>query len=246
MHLIATILVLATVALHAADPPALVAKPVQVAAGAVLPADLPFKAKSFGIKPGFKVWWLVQSTDLIGFDEKSVVVTALKSADDKDIATTRSGKPTWKLDSSPKVSDDGKYGVFAIECSADAFGQIDRIVIVGTIVALTGSDRKDAVLAFDPAKPSETEAGPLKVSFGAKGLMSLGHSDNVYGIKVSGSLSSLARIAVLDGEAKLESQGWSGVGDSRVYNFTKPKNAAPKLMLSYWGDSTRVKVEFRH
>lgn len=243
MRLAAT-LILATASLVAADPPPLVAKPVQLTAGAVLPADLPFEAKPFGHEAGFKVWWLVQAADLIGFDEDSIVVTTLKAADGKDIATTRNGKPTWKLDSFPKVSDDGKYGVFSIECSADVFGQTDRVSMSGSLVALTGSDRKEVDLAFDPAKPSNADAGPLKIAFGAKG-MRFGGGAETYGIQISGPLAAIASIEVRDGDAKLESQGWGGSGDSRTYNFAKPTTATPKLKLSYWGTSARVKVDFK-
>jgi hypothetical protein len=243
MRLAAATLILASAVLAAADPPALSAKPVQLTTGAVLPADLPFDAKPFAHEAGFKIWWLVQASDLIGFDEDSVVMNALKSADGKDLATTRNGKPTWKLDSFPKVSDDGKYGVFSIECSADVFGKTDRLSMSGTLVALTGSDRKEADLAFDPAKPSNVDAGPLKIAFGAKG-MRFGGAAETYGIQVSGPLVAIASIEVRDGDAKLESQGWSGSGATRTYNFAMPKTATPKLKLSYWGTSARVKVEF--
>lgn len=244
MRLALATLFLVNAAMSAADAPILVAKPVQLTAGAVLPADLPFEAKPIAHEAGFKIWWLVQSADLIGFDKASLAISVLKTADGKDLANNRSGNPTWKLDSFPKVSEDGKYGVFAIECSADVFGQADRVAMAGTVVAITGSDRKVSELAFNPAKPSNADAGPLKVAFGAQG-MGFGNAGDTYGIKVSGPLAAIASITVLDGDAKLEDQGWSGSGDSRVYNFAKPKTGAPKLQLSYWSKSARVKVEFK-
>lgn len=246
MRILATALVCAA-GLAAAEPAALAAKPVQISVGAPLPADLPFEAKPFGHEQGLKIWWLVQSEDLIGFDEESAKVTVM-TLDGKDIASSRSGKPTWKLDSFPKVSEDGKYAVFCVECSSDVFGKADAVKMAGSVVALTGSDRKDVELAFDPAKPSNADVGPLKVAFGAKGfsMPGFGGGDAAsYGITISGPLQTIAAIAVVDGDAKLESHGWSGGGDQRSYTFAKPKGAAPKLKLSYWGTSARVQVAFK-
>lgn len=244
MRLAMTALLIASSVLAAGEAPILVARPVQLFTGAVLPADLPFEAKPFAHETGFKIWWLVQGADLIAFDEQSVVMTTMKSADGKDIATTRSGKPTWKMDSFPRISEDGKYAVFTIECSADVFGQSERVAMAGSVVAITGNDRKEVELAFDPSKPSNGDAGPLKVAFGAKG-MGFSNVSDAYAIKVSGLLATIASIQVLDGEAKLEPQGWSGSGDDRIYSFAKPKHAAPRLKLAYWGTSGRIKVEFR-
>ncbi len=237
--------VLAT-ALAAAEPaaPAFSVRAVQVLSSAPLPGDLPFELKPFGHETGFKIWFLVEGADIIGLDEKSLAITSLTAADGRDLAKQRNGKPTWKLDSFPKVSDDGRRAVFAIECSAEAFGQAESAKLAGRIGLLTGSERQEQELAFDPAKPSKAEVGKLALEFGAKGFGFGGGGDG-YGIKISGPLATIASLEIVDGDKRIRSNGWSGSDGARTYQFEKPAGAAPKLAIAWWGRSAQVMVDLK-
>lgn len=243
---LAACLVLAT-ALAAADPaapaPAFTVRAVQVLSSAPLPGDLPFELKPFGHETGFKIWFLVEGADIIGLDEKSLAITTLTTADGRDLAKQRNGKPTWKLDSFPKVSDDGRRAVFAIECGAEAFGQAESAKLAGRIGVMTGGDRQEQELAFDPAKPSKAEVGKLALEFGAKGF-GFGGGDG-YGIKISGPLATIASLEIVDGDKRIRSNGWSGSDGARTYQFEKPAGAAPKLAIAWWGRSAQVAVDLK-
>lgn len=223
----------------AADGAPLAARAVQFLACAPLPAEIPFGAKPSGYEPGFKIWFLVDGADLIGFQDDSLAITTLATADGKDLSTLRNGKPAWKLDMFPKVTDDGKYGIFAIECTADGFGQVDRARIAGSILAQTGSDRQKQDIPFDPAKPSTAKAGPLAITFGSAAF------GGGYGISVKGPLSAIAGIEVVDGAKRTSHTGWSATNDERTYSFPKPVSAAPQLALTWWGRSSTVKVDIK-
>lgn len=218
------------------------ARAVQITSCAPLPSTVGFEAKPMGHQDGFVIWWLVQGADIIGVKEDSLAVTTLKTPDGKDLAQSRSGRPNWKMGAFPKATADGTCALFSLECSADVFGQAERLAIAGSVVVLTGGNPQTQELPFDPAKPSTAKAGPLTVTFGAKS--GFGDPDS-YGITVKGPLASIISMEIADGGSTRKSQGWSGMNDERTYHFPKPTAAAPKLALRWWGTSGEAKVELK-
>jgi hypothetical protein len=231
MRYLACLLIVA--AAWAGDAPKATVKPVQFLVCAPLPAELPFSAKPFGHEPGFKIAWLIEGEDLIGISEGSLVVTALKTPDGKNLAVARNGSTTWKLGSFPKVSDDGRFAVFTIDCSAQAFGQVEQLSIEGSVAVMTGSDRRTEELAFDPEKPSKATVGPLTIDFGAKDDMPM--MGGGYGISVTGPREIISSIEIMDGGKRLKRRGSSYSNNVCTYQFDRPTNPAPKLQLAWWG-----------
>jgi hypothetical protein len=235
-------------ALCAAEPAALTARPIQIVSCDRLASELPFEAKPMGYEPGFQIFYAVTGEDLIGFKDDSLAVDGIKTADGKDLGKSRTGKPTWKMGSFPKVTEDGKTGIFSLECSEVAFGKVESLKISGSVVALIGSDLQNKEIAFTVGKDAEQKLDSLTITFGGKGsafgAMMGGEQKERIGVKIEGPLAVIAHLEIVDGERRLESRGWSGSDDARDYDFEKPTSATPKLAISYWKVFKEVKVPF--
>lgn len=231
------LLALATATLSAADAPAFTCKPVMISAGAELPASIGFSDRPMGYELGCKIAYLVEGEDLIGFKKDSLLITSITTADGKDIATKRNGKPAWKQGSFPKTTDDGRFGIFTIEVSENVFGKTDGLSITGTIIALSGSDRQTKKLAMKVGESAGQEVGGLKV------VLTGDKSDpDDFGVQVTGDIAKVAEITVLDGDSKLTSRGSSWSGTQRTWNFAKPAGATVTVEFTWWNKLTPVSV----
>lgn len=234
-HLV--LLAFATAALSAADSPAFTCKPVMISAGAELPAAIGFTDRPMGYELGCKIAYLVEGEDLIGFKKDSLLITAITTADGKDFATKRNGKPSWKQGHFPKTTDDGKYGIFTIEVNENLFGRTDGLNITGTIVALSGTDRQTKKLTLKVGDAAAEDVGGLKVV-----LVSDKSDPDDFGVQVTGDIAKVAEITVLDGTTKLTSRGSSWSGTQRTWNFAQPAGATVTVEFTWWNKLTMVTV----
>lgn len=208
-----------------------------------LPAELPFNVKPMQYEPGFKVCYLVESEDLIGFKDDSLSIDSIVGSDGKDVAKKRNGSPNYKQGSFPKTSDDGKYGLFEVEVSENKFGVVDSMVITGKIIALAGSDLETKKLTLPVNSEKSETAGDFTVSLAKeKSGMSFGGDEDSFDVRVTGDLTKLSSIKVMDGETVEKEHGWMGSGDSRTYHFDKPKNDAVTVEISYWKTLREVPI----
>ncbi len=222
-------------------------KPVMISAGAELPASLGFRDKPMFYYLGFEITYLVEATDLIGFKKDSLTVTSITAADGKDISKKRNGKPSYELSSFPKITDDGKYGIFQIKVSENQFGKLDNLKVTGTVVALTGSDRQTKTLTMKLSETKVEEVGGLKISLKAPKNQKAdnGNSNgdsNILGVHVDGEFIKIANLTVLEGTSKLNTQGESWSGTRKTYDFAKPTGDTVTIEVSYWNKSGTVTV----
>jgi hypothetical protein len=225
-------------AAFAAD--ALKCRRIQTVSCDTISGELPFDVKPMSYEPGFTIYYLVEAQDLIGFKDDSLVIESIVGADGKDCSKKRNGSANYEMGSFPKCTEDGKFGVFAVEVKENKFGQVDALVITGKVLALTGADLQTAKLSFTVGDTAVQNAGELKVSIGnATGFMS---SDANLGVTVAGKLDAVSAIKVMDGAKELGRQGWMGGGDSRTYQFDKPSGTAITIELSYWKSMSEVEV----
>lgn len=230
----------------AAEPAALAAKPIQIISCSELPVELPYDVKPMQHKPGFRISYLVTAADLIGFKEDSLVIGRLATADGRNLAANRLGKPTCELGSFPKVTEDGRCGVFELECSEAAFGSVESLAVAGSVVALTGSDLQHQEVAFAVDTPSEATVGSFAISFGSledrakSGLV--GGGKDGYLIRIMGNKAAIANLAIVDGEQRIKPTFSSGGGGRNVYGFAKPAKNAARLAISYWKNVQEVQV----
>jgi hypothetical protein len=242
------LLILTACTLAAADGPAVTCKPVMITSCAELPASIGFQERPMGYELGIKIAYLVEGEDLIGFKEDSLAITAITTADGKNIATKRNGKPAWKQGSFPKTTDDGKFGIFTIEVSENVFGKTDGLSVSGTIVALSGSDRQTKKTAFKLGEAKTEDVGGLKVSLvGAKkGKEDAGANSffggGGFGVQVAGDITKVAEVVLLEGTTKLDSQGSSWSGSERTWNFAKPTGDSVTVEITYWNKMAAVTV----
>jgi hypothetical protein len=246
------LLALAGGMLAAADAPAFTCKPVMVTACGELPASIGFTDRPMGYELGFKVTYLIEGQDLIGFKEDSLQVSAITTADGKELAKKRNGKPAWKQGSFPKTTDDGRYGIFTVEVAENLFGKTDGVGISGSIVALSGSDRQTKKLAMKASEAKVEDVGGLKVTLvGDKKDKGAGAAapkpffgGGGFGVQVSGDIGKIAEVVVLDGDAKLDSQGSSWSGTQRTWNFAKPAGDSVTVEITWWNKMSSVTVPF--
>ena len=244
------LLILTACTLAAADGPAVTCKPVMITSCAELPASIGFQERPMGYDLGVKISYLVEGEDLIGFKEDSLVITAITTADGKNIANKRNGKPAWKQGSFPKTTDDGKFGVFTIEVSESVFGKTDGLSVIGTIVALSGSDRQTKKAAFKLSETKTEDIGGLKVSLiGTKkgkdaevGPKPFFGGGGGFGVVVAGDITKVAEVVLLEGTTKLDSQGSSWSGSERTWNFAKPAGDSVTVEITYWNKMAAVTV----
>ncbi len=235
------LILLASCTLAAAAPAAEpVASVIMVKACTPLPAEVPFDVKPMGIEPGWEMAFLIQGEDLVAIKDESLEITALALAG-KDVTNSRSGKPTWKMGSFPKASEDGKYASFTVEGQDALIGRMDQLTLAGTIVVKIGGELvTSASTPLSPGDAAVTLAGftvSVDKSEGKKGMF----GGDGQGITVTGPLADIAEIAVTVDNKKINSQGWSGSGDGRTYNFAK---ATGKFVvtLKTWKDLKEVTV----
>ncbi len=232
-----SLVLLAACTLTAADP---VASVVMLKACTPLPAEVPFDVKPMGMETGWAMAFLIQGEDLVAVKEDSLEVTTLTLAG-KDVANSHSGKPTWEIGSFPKASEDGKYASFTIEGQDALIGRVDQLALTGTIVVKVGGELvTTASTPLSPGDAAVTLAGftvSVDKSEGKKGMF----GGDGQGVTVSGPLDDIAEITLTADGKKVDSQGWSGGGDNRTYNFAK---TAGKLVvtLKTWKDLKEVTV----
>lgn len=244
MHRILT-LVLLTSCVFAGDAPTITCKPIMITSCAELPASIDFQTRPMGYELGVKIAYLVEGEDLIGFKDDSLSVTAITTADGKDISKKRNGKPAWKQASFPKTTDDGKYGIFAIELSENIFGKADGLTVNGTIVALTGGDRQTKKLTFKLSESKVEDVGGLKISLtGAKktaekeGFFGGGG----FGVQVSGDINKVAELGLSEGDNKLDRQGSHWSGTQKTWNFAKPAGDTVTVDITWWNKLAPVTI----
>jgi hypothetical protein len=234
--------------LVAADAPTVTCKPVMITTCAELPASIDFQTRPMGYELGVKIAYLVEGEDLIGFKDDSLSITSITTADGKDISKKRNGKVAWKQDSFPKTTDDGKYGIFAIEISENAFGKSDGLTVNGSIVALTGGDRQTKKITFKLGEAKVEDLGGLKVSLtggkktaekeGAFG----GFGGGGFGVQVSGDIAKVAELAMTEGDNKLDRQGSHWSGTQKTWNFAKPAGDTVTVDITWWNKLAPVTV----
>ena len=222
-------------------------KPVMIFAGTELPASIGFQDRPMGYNLGFEIAYLVEASDLIGFKKDSLSITSITAADGKDISKKRNGKPSYELGSFPKTTDDGKLGIFQIKVSENQFGKLDNLKVIGTVVALTGSDRQTKTLTMKLSETKIEEIGGLKISLkapknkNADNGNSFGDSNSL-GVQVDGEFIKIADLTVLEGTNKLNTQGASWSETRKTYDFAKPTGDTVTIEVIYWNKFGTVTV----
>ncbi|MBA2480504.1 MAG: hypothetical protein H0V44_07565 [Planctomycetes bacterium] len=229
----------------AEDAPALTVRPIQIIACEAIPAEVPFEVKPMLHDPGFRISYLVEGRDLIGFKDDSVVIDSMITPDGRDISKKPNGEPTYKMMSFPKAADDGKFGVFQVECSDNQFGKVEQLAITGRVIALTGtkSTKGTVELALDDKAPQTL--GIYKVS-PASGKPIFGGDGSGMGITVSGELDRIIAITASEGGKELERSGSAGSDHERTYSFAKAAGKTVSLTITWWEDRTERPVSFAH
>ncbi len=240
------LLALATlVSLSAADGPIITCKPVMITACAELPAAIDFQNRPMGYELGFKIAYLVEGEDLIGFKKDSLTITAITTADGKDLSKKRNGKASYQQGSFPKTTDDGKFGIFEIEVSENQFGKTDGITVQGSITALSGSDRQTKKVTLTVGEAKVEDVGGLKISLVGGGEKSEKQSffgGGSFGVQVAGDINKVAELTLFDGTTKVDSQGSSWSDATKTYNFAKPAGKILTVEISYWNKLATVVV----
>lgn len=213
--------------------------PVLVSAGAPLPPDLSFEAKPMGHEPGLQVSWLVKGEGIIGFKEGSMEIKTFT-------LTGAKGKPSgWKMESFPKASPDGIYGVFGLAAGAIPFEQASQVHLEGTVVMRVGDGTETVTvpdLALDAKAAVKAGAFSVKVASGG-GMM--GGGDGI-GIAVTGPLDQIAAITVKAAGQTLKSDGYMGMNNARTWNFDKPAAGPLAVELKLWKGMKDVVVPFSY
>jgi len=230
----------------APPPPALKARMIQVLSCDDIPASVPFDAKPMQYEPGFRVWFLIEGADLVGFKPESLAISAMIDGAGKDISKKRNGSPAYKMGSFPKVSDDGKFAVFEVDGTENEFGRADQIKISGAVTMLTSTKRSEAKGELDLSLQRKVALGPFQASVGAGGIFGnlIASGSSQTPVLVDGDLSKLIDVKLFDGATELKHDMTSSSGSQKVYYFHKGESQKPTIVVSYWEDLKEVVVPF--
>lgn len=226
---------------------------------AQFPSDMEFQDKPMFCGESASLALMVESQGLVAIKEDSLKLTSL-TLNGVDISANRKGEPSYEIGSFPKVSEDGKYGVFEILINHPVFGQLQKIKAAGTIDLLTSNSlATPADTKVDFSKPFSIVIGPYTLSnhhqqpdpqgsntIGntiAKGLADMfspNSSQTNYSIHMLGDRDALVSIEIIDGNNIIKTTSSSWGGELKTFYFDKPKQAAGSIRIKYWKD---IKVE---
>jgi hypothetical protein len=230
-------------------------RPVQVVSLAEVPAGAPQDAKTVKFTKGFSVGYLIEGEDIIGIDKKSLVIEHILLPGGKDITKKRNGKDNFELGAFPEVSDDGRFGFFAVESDEHVFGKADGLDIKGTIGVRLASDLKTAESKPHPLGANDTEpVDGFTVTFGpgpnadkVPDFVKQSYKDKVP-LRVAGPLEKVAEVRLIVAGKEVEPNEWSSADTgSRTYFFPKGDGAsAGALRIKYWQKLKVVVVPFHN
>jgi hypothetical protein len=240
---------------ESAKPGSLRAKPVQIVSCAEMPAGVGNAAAFLQHKVGFQIHYLIEGEDLIGIKPKSLVIDSITTPAGKDISKQRNGHTAYEQGSFPKASEDGKYCIFSLECAdARQFGQVEKLVVKGSITALVASNREEKKLVVDVNSKQPQKVGPFTIQCGkpsgglfggftlVPGVNTDSSSKKNVGVKVAGPMQGVIDIKFKDEDRDLEG-GYSYDDKGRDYTFPKPKSGKLTVTVSYWADLREAKVQ---
>ena len=189
--------------------------------------------------------FFIKGENLVGPKEDSVKATTL-TLNGKDISKNRMGKPTYKLGSFPKTTEDGKFISLDIEIKDTGFTKAQDIKFSGTVDILTSENLIDLSQEVDTSKPFEIKLGSYvitnkdKISIdGAIGsaigsMMSPNSDDKSLSIKIMGDLEALISLEMTEGDKKVN-RSWSSWHENiKTISFSTPSQPNVSLKLKYW------------
>ena len=104
---------------------------------------------------------------LIGVKDKSLVIDSMTTPAGKDISKKRNGHPAYEQGSFPKTSEDGKFCIFSLEYpDSSQFGQVEKLVVKGSITALLASHREEKKIELDVGNKKSQKVGPFTLQCG--------------------------------------------------------------------------------
>jgi hypothetical protein len=153
-----------TIRAEDAKPLILRARPIQIISCDTLPTQVKPAVGHIRFKPGFGIFYLVEGTDLRGVKAGSLFIDSIFTPDGTDISRKRNGEPAYNQGAFPTVSDDGTYCIFSVEVGdSSQFGKVERLIVKGSIVALTGSEHEKKTVELDVNDGSEKKVGPFSI-----------------------------------------------------------------------------------
>lgn len=193
---------------------------------------------------------ILNGKDIIGISDESLKATSLKLGD-QDLSKTRTGKPSYKLGSFPKVAESGAFAIFDVEMETVPFGKLRQVRFQGSIDVLTSSNLVGAKQDVDSSKDFEVKMGPYIVTnknkldssslAGALGNMMTGSSDGLT-VRVVGDLEALQSLKVREGDKEVKSS-WSSWNDNvKSFSFEKPTQGNVTIDLQYWNNMKKKTV----
>lgn len=217
---------------------------VQSRVGRPLGDEVPFEVKPMGHEAGAEFSFLIRGENLVGIKDDSVDITTFTLGDGRQWARTRSGKPNWKQESFPKVSEDGKLGSFGVSFPGDLFGVVEGATLDGSIVAITATKSEEAKIELTAGDKTLQKLGPFEISASAGGGLFGGGGDGTP-ITVKGDHKAIIEVVVMDGDQKLDGSGSSWSDDKKTYHFDKAKGEKLAVTVRYWVDLKEETVPFK-
>jgi hypothetical protein len=217
---------------------------LQLQAGRSLGEEIPFDVKPMGYEPGAELSFLARGENLVAFKDDSVEIKSFKLGDGREWSRTRSGKANWKQGSFSKVSEDGKLGSFSVKFPGDLLGALEGASLDGTITAVTASKSEEKKIELTAGDKTKMPLGPFEISAGTGGGLFGGGGDGT-SITITGDHKAVVEITVMDGSAKLDSNGSSWSSDTKTYSFKKAKGEKLAVSVRYWTDLKEEAVPFK-
>ena len=251
------LLVFTACALVAADGATLACKPVEVTSWADFPgSEIWFGKRARG--HGVEITYLVEADILMGFKDDSLAITAITTADGKNLATSIKGRPTWKQGSYDNPTMHKKFGTFTIAVSENVMGKTDGLNVSGSIVALIGK-RDTKKIAFNLSEAKAEIIDGLRISLGGTDTMveAMARMEKrakigpLFGVTIAGEVNKVLNVVLrngVTGEAYRENQqihGGKGLHPKyteRTWFFSKPTVDEVTVELTYWNTLEEVTI----
>ena len=192
---------------------------------------------------GVGLAYLVRGENLVGVKEDSANLKTL-NLKDTDISTSRTGDKNYKLESFPKVSDDGKTLIFELNVNSVPIGQLGDLSFDGTVLALVSERVAEPRLEVDFSKEFEKDMGIFKVTnktnfsdalkTGAMNMVLGGGSDTSTSLKVKGNLEAIQKV-YLEVNGQEVNQNMASWHDGvKTFSFPQKINGKATIVLKYW------------
>lgn len=205
--------------------------------------QVPLEASIFFPKEesGFRLDYLVTGEGLVGLKGK-FVINSIKTAAGQTIPLEVDGRRTWSAFHVNKLTETHRHAAFSIRSTHNSFGNIEGMVVDGTVVALIGRDLQSEEQDIDLATTIRTVIGNYVCRvYQEAEANALSLERDRFHILIEGPMDQLDQLIAQNNNVVIRRYGSRHSNNAR-YSFARPASGKVKLICKYWKSIAEVTV----